>query len=72
MDQRDHLILALSALLRAERQTRYAFETCIAAGVLQPDTLQALISDPIPIITQDDINYAEDVAMRMNHAGGTV
>jgi hypothetical protein len=72
MDQRDHLILALSALLRAERQTRYAFETCIAAGVLQPDTLQALISDPIPIITHEDINYAEDVAMRMNHAGGTV
>ncbi len=72
MDQRDHLILALSALLRAERQTRYAFETCIAAGVLQPDTLQALISDPIPVITQDDINYAEDVATRMNHAGGNV
>jgi hypothetical protein len=70
MDQRDQLILALSALLRAERQTRYAFETCIAAGVLQPETLQALVSDPIPVITQDDINYADDVAMRMNHAGG--
>ncbi len=72
MDQRDHLILALSALLRAERQTRYAFETCIAAGVLQPETLEALIGDPIPVITQDDINYAEDVAMRMNHTGGNV
>jgi hypothetical protein len=70
MDQRDHLILALSALLRSERQTRYAFESCIAAGVLQPETLQALVSDPVPVITQDDINYAEDVAMKMNHAGG--
>jgi hypothetical protein len=70
MDQRDHLILALSALLRSERQTRYAFESCIAAGVLQPETLQALLSDPVPVITQDDINYAEDVAMQMNHAGG--
>ena len=70
MDQRDHLILALSALLRAERQTRYAFESCIAAGVLQPETLQALLSDPVPVITQDDVNYAENAAMRMNHAGG--
>ena len=72
MDQRDSLILALSALLRAERQTRYAFEACIAAGVLEPETLQALISDPIPVITQEDLNYAEGAAMRMTHAGGNV
>ena len=69
-DQRDTLILALSALLRAERQTRFAFETCLGAGVLKPETLQAMVSDPIPIVTQDDINYAEMVAMRATHTGG--
>ncbi len=72
MDQRDNLILALSALLRAERQTRYAFETCIASGVLGPETLQAMLGDPIPVITQDDLNYAEEVALRMTNAGGNV
>jgi hypothetical protein len=72
MDGRDRLILALSALLRAERQTRFAFETCIEAGVLEPETLQALLSDPVPVITQDDLNYAEEAAMRMTHAGGNV
>ena len=72
MDQRDNLILALSALLRAERQTRYAFESCIAAGVLQPETLQVLISDPVPVITQDDLNYAEEAAMQMTQAGSYV
>lgn len=70
MDPRDNLILALSALLRAERQTRDAFETCIAAGVLHPETLQALISDPIPVVTREDLNYAESVAMNAAHAGG--
>ena len=70
MDDRDKLILALSALLRAERQTRFAFESCIGAGVLQQETLQALLSDPVPVITQDDLNYAEEAAMRMTRAWG--
>jgi len=70
MDDRDKLILALSALLRAERQTRFAFETCKGAGVLEQETLQALLSDPVPVITQDDLNYAEEAAMRMTHAWG--
>lgn len=69
-DQRDTLILALSALLNAERQTRFAFETCLGAGVLRPETLQAMVSDPVPVVTQEDINYAEMVAMRATHAGG--
>ncbi len=70
MDHRDRLILALSALLRAERQTRYAFEACLAAGVLEAETLQAIISDPIPIITHEDLNYAESLAMGPAHVGG--
>lgn len=63
MDPRDRLILALSALLRAERETRDAFEAAIAAGALQPETLQAIVADPIPFITQDDVNAAEEFAM---------
>lgn len=70
MDHRDRLILALSALLRSERQTRFAFETCISHGLLEPETLRALVSDPVPIITRDDINYAEDMAMNVGSAGG--
>ena len=70
MDHRDRLIMALSALLRSERETRDAFETCIAAGVLDPETLQAIISDPIPVITREDLNYAEDIAMSAPRIGG--
>ena len=70
MDHRDRLILALSALLRSERETRFAFETCISCGVLEPETLQALVSDPVPVITQEDLNYAEDLAMNRHGVGG--
>lgn len=70
-DQRDTLILALSALLKAERETRIAFETCLGAGVLSPETLQAIISDPVPVITQEDVAYAESVAMNQGFEEGT-
>ena len=70
MDHRDRLIMALSSLLRAERETRNAFETCIAAGVLDLETLQAIISDPIPVITREDLNYAEEFAMSGPRVGG--
>jgi hypothetical protein len=68
-DQRDNLILALSALLRAERQTRSAFEACITAGILDPEVLEAMLSDPVPVITQDDINYAEFAASKATQLG---
>jgi hypothetical protein len=71
MDDRDRLILALSALLRAERETRYSYEACIAAGVLDSEILQAIIADPVPIITQDDINYAEAMALNTHGIGGS-
>jgi hypothetical protein len=60
MDQRDKLILSLSALLKAERETRFAFETAISNGVVDKEILQAIVSDPVPMITQEDINFAED------------
>lgn len=62
MDRRDRLIVALCALLRAERQTRAAFEAVLAAGSLSPETLSAILSDPVPVITQDDLAQAEKLA----------
>lgn len=70
MDPRDRLILALSALLRAERETRYSFEACIAAGTLDSETLQAIISDPVPTVTREDLNFAEEVATNINSFRG--
>jgi len=70
-DQRDTLILALSALLRAERETRAAFEACLGAGILNSEVLEAIISDPIPVVTDEDINYADSVATNATHAGGS-
>jgi len=62
MDRRDHLILALCALLRAERQTRAAFEAVVAAGRLSRETLRAILIDPVPVTTQDDLMRAERLA----------
>ncbi|NVD41495.1 hypothetical protein HT585_21745 [Ensifer sp. HO-A22] len=54
-DQRDRLILALYAQLKAERETRAALEEALANGVLSSEVLQAIIADPIPAITSEDI-----------------
>jgi len=62
MDRRDRLIIALCALLRAERQTRAAFEAVLAAGNISRETLTAILSDPVPVITQDDLLQAEKLA----------
>ena len=62
MDRRDRLIVALCALLRAERQTRAAFEAVLAAGSLSRETLSAILADPVPVITQDDLAQAEKLA----------
>jgi hypothetical protein len=61
-DHRDGLILALSALPRAGRATREAFEAAIPAGIVEPETLKAIVGDPIPVITQDDLDMAEECA----------
>lgn len=58
MDSRDRLIVALSALLRAERETRASLEAAIEAG-LSREVLKAIVSDPIPAITESDIAGAE-------------
>lgn len=59
---KDRLIMALCAQLRAERETRAAFTAAIANGQLNADVLTAILSDPVPVITQDDLNRAEALA----------
>ena len=61
MDSRDRLILSLCALLRAERDTRAAFEAVIHSGQLSAEVLTAMLSDPVPAITEQDLLDAEDV-----------
>lgn len=56
---KDRLIMALCAQLRAERETRAAFVAAIANGQLDPDVLTAILSDPVPVMTQADLNRAE-------------
>lgn len=58
VDHRDRLIVALAALVRAERETRAAFEAAVEAG-LSREVLKAIVSDPVPVITQIDIAAAE-------------
>ncbi len=59
MDHRDRLILALYAQLKAERETRDALEWAIENGALSKDVLQAMASDPVPVITGDDVAALE-------------
>lgn len=59
MDHRDRLILALYAQLKAERETRDAMEWAIGNGALSTEVLQAMVSDPVPVITDDDVTALE-------------
>jgi hypothetical protein len=52
-DTRDRLILALAAQLKAERETREAMEWVIRNGGLSKEVLEAMASDPIPVVTED-------------------
>ena len=63
MDNKDRLILALAALLRAERQTRGALMEVLEEDSISRETLLAILSDPIPIVTQEDIEFAERFAL---------
>lgn len=59
IDHRDRLILALYAQLKAERETREALEWAIENGALSKDVLQAIASDPVAVITGDDVAALE-------------
>lgn len=60
-DTRDRLILALYAQLKAERETREALEDAIHNGVLSPEVLQAIASDPVPVESPDDVRAVEKI-----------
>jgi len=63
MDNKDRLILALAALLRAERETRGALTDALEEESISRETLLDILSDPIPIVTQEDIEFAERFAL---------
>lgn len=63
-DHRDRLILALYAQLRAERETREALEWAIENDAISPEVLQAMIADPVPVITSEDVAALERLLAR--------
>jgi len=56
---KDRLIAALAAQLRAERETRDALAGVIANGQLDREVLLAILADPVPVVTRDEIVRAE-------------
>jgi hypothetical protein len=61
---KDRLIAALAAQLRAERETREALAFVIRNGQLDRDVLTAILEDPIPVVTREDLAWAEQVAVK--------
>ncbi len=61
VDARDRLIIALYAQLKAERQTRETLEWVIRNGGLSDGVLEAIASDPVPVVTSDDIASVEKI-----------
>jgi len=61
VDARDRLIIALYAQLKAERQTRETLEWVIRDGGLSDEVLEAIASDPVPVVTSDDIASVEKI-----------
>ncbi|CAN7658677.1 hypothetical protein LJR009_005989 [Bosea sp. LjRoot9] len=68
---KDRLIAALAAQLRAERETREALAFVIANGQLDGDVLTAILTDPVPVFTQDDLNRANALS-RQDQSGKDV
>jgi hypothetical protein len=66
IDSRDRLILALSAQLRAERETREAMAWVIRNGGLSTEVLEAMASDPVPVITTEDLASAETLTSSLS------
>lgn len=56
---KDRLIAALAAQLRAERETRDALRDVIENGQADCDVLLAILSDPVPVVTSDELARAE-------------
>jgi hypothetical protein len=67
-DVRDRLIIALYAQLKAERETREALEYAIRHGAMSPEVLEAIVSDPIPVVG-DDVAAIEKVVALDRRSG---
>ena len=61
MDARDRLIIALYAQLKAERETRETLEWAIRNGAISQEVLEAIASDPVPVVTSEDIASLEKI-----------
>ena len=68
ISDKDRLIIALGAQLRAERETREALAAVIANGQLDRNVLLAILEDPIPALSQEDLVRANALAA---HSGPT-
>lgn len=66
-DPRDRLIRALAAQLAAERETRAAIASVVANGQIDREVLLALLEDPIPAWSQEDLNRADRLAASAAH-----
>lgn len=62
MDKKDRLIISLVALLKAERETRSLLIEAIEDQSVSREALLAMLSDPIPVVTHEDIQFAERLA----------
>lgn len=61
-DPKDRLIIALAAQLRAERETRDALARAIANGLMDREVMLAILEDPVPALSQEDLNRADALA----------
>ena len=64
MDARDRLIVALYAQLKAERETRETLEWAIRNGAVSKEVLEAIVADPVPVVTSEDIASLEKIIAR--------
>lgn len=67
---KDRLIAALAAQLRAERETREALAFVIRNGQLDRDVLSAILEDPVPVVTGEDLAWVEQFVAKP-HSGET-
>jgi hypothetical protein len=68
ISDKDRLIIALGAQLRAERQTREALAAIIGNGQLDREVLLAILEDPIPALphelSHEDLVRADALAAK--------
>ncbi|WP_306224651.1 hypothetical protein [Bosea beijingensis] len=67
---KDRLIAALAAQLRAEQETREALAFVIRSGQLDRAALTAILDDPIPGFTAEDLAWADQMVAE-SHSGAS-